>query len=160
VKKNYQTKVVPGATADEYVLPETVTVAMAELAGAVREGLLALAVGAGLQVMATLMAEDVTALCGPRGRHDPRRGAVRHGSEAGSVTLGGRRVPVRRPRVRTADGTGEVPVPAYGVFSSTRLLDELASAVMAKLSARRYRAGLEPVGADVEATAFARRGRR
>ena len=87
MKKNYQTKNGPRATTGEVVLPASVTLAMAELADSVREGLLALAVGAGLQVMATLMAEDVTALCGPKGRHDPDRRAVRHGSEAGSVTL-------------------------------------------------------------------------
>jgi putative transposase len=154
VKKNYQTKVAPGAITDELVLPATVTVAMAELAGAVREGLLALAVGAGLQVMQTLMAEDVAVLCGPKGRHDPDRSAVRHGTEAGSVVLGGRTVPVRRPRVRTADNTSEVLVPAYGLFSSSEVLDELAlERMMAKLSTRRYRAGLEPVGTDVEAAA-------
>jgi transposase-like protein len=154
VKKNYQTKSSSRATVDEIVLPATVTVAMAELAGAVREGLLALAVGAGLQVMATLMAEDVTAVCGPKGRHDADRVAVRHGSEAGSVVLGGRTVPVRRPRVRCVDGSAELAVPSYGVFSSTGLLDELAlERMMAKLSTRRYRAGLEPVGTDVEASA-------
>ena len=60
-----QTKDASRATTDELVLPATVTVAMAELAGAVREGLLALAVGAGLQVMQALMAEDVAAVCGP-----------------------------------------------------------------------------------------------
>ena len=61
-------------------MPETVSVAMAELAGELREGLLALAVGAGLQVMAAMMEDDVTALCGPKGRHDPDRAAVRHGT--------------------------------------------------------------------------------
>ena len=71
-----------------------------------REGLLALAVGAGLQVMQQLMEADVTAACGPRGRHDPDRTATRHGTERGSVTLGGRRVPVSRPRVRAVDGSG------------------------------------------------------
>ena len=79
---------------------------MADLAEALREGLLALAVGAGLQVMAAMMEEDVTGLCGPKGRHDPDRTAVRHGTEAGSVTLGGRRVPVRRPRVRSGGRRG------------------------------------------------------
>ena len=38
-----------------------------------REGLLALAVGVGPQVMAQLMEADVTAACGPRGKHDPDR---------------------------------------------------------------------------------------
>jgi hypothetical protein len=65
-----------------------------------------------------LMEADVTAACGSRGRHDPDRAATRHGSER-SVTLGGRRVSVVRPRVSAADGSVELQVPAYEVFSST-----------------------------------------
>jgi putative transposase len=135
-------------------LPEQVTVAVAELAGAAREGLLALAVGTGLQVLEALLAEDVVRLVGLRGRHNPDRTAVRHGSEAGRVTLGGRRVRVRRPRVRTADGADEVAVPSYQAFAATDLLDQLAvERMLAKLSTRRYPAGLEPVGSGVESTA-------
>ena len=90
--KKYQ-KNAPRTTAElRLALPESVSVAMSEIAGNVQEGLLALAVGTGLQVMAAMMAEDVTAACGPKGKHDPARTATRHGSEAGSVTLGGRRV--------------------------------------------------------------------
>jgi transposase-like protein len=104
--------------------------------------------------MGSLMEESVTALCGPKGKHDPGRSAVRHGAEDGSVTLGGRRVRVRRPRVRATDGSGELPVPAYDLFSSTEPLGQMAMAKMlAKLSTRRYRAGLEPVGTAVEAAA-------
>jgi putative transposase len=135
-------------------LPEQVTVAVAELAGAACEGLLALAVGTGLQVLEAMLAEDVDRLVGPKGRHNPARAAVRHGSEPGQVTLGGRRVRVRRPRVRTADGTRELPVPTYQAFSAIELLDQLAvERMLAKLSTRRYQAGLEPVGADVERAA-------
>ncbi len=153
MKKNYQTNAAPAAT-DDLAMPESVTVAMGELAETVREGLLALAVGAGLQVMQVMMAESVTAVCGPKGRHDVDRSAVRHGSEDGSVTLGGRRVPVRRPRVRSADGTAEVAVPAYDLFASTELLGAMAlQRMMAKLSTRRYSAGLEPVGSAVDAVA-------
>ena len=93
-------------------MPEQVSVAMGEIAADMREGLLALAVGAGLQVMAQLMEADVAAACGPRGKHDPQRAATRHGTEAGSVTLGGRRVPITRPRVRGTDGSGELGVRA------------------------------------------------
>ena len=42
-------------------MPEQVSVAMAEIAADMREGLLALAVGAGLQVMQQLMEADVAA---------------------------------------------------------------------------------------------------
>ncbi len=68
-------------------VPEHVSVAMGEIAADMQEGLLALAVGAGLQVMGALMDADVTALAGAKGKHNPERVAVRHGQEHGSVTL-------------------------------------------------------------------------
>jgi putative transposase len=151
VKKDYQKK---AASATMPVLPQAVTVTLAELADDVREGLLAMAVGTGLQVMAAMMSADVEAVCGPRGKHDPTRTAVRHGTEAGSVTLGGRRVPVTRPRMRSADGTGELAVASYDLFSSTEVLGRMAmERMLAGLSTRRYPLGLEPVGQRVEKTA-------
>src|SRR4029079_11903821 len=108
VKKSSQNQPVDATT---LAFPEHVSVAMAEIAEHLGEGLLALAVGAGLQVMQTLMDADVTALAGPKGRHDQGRIAVRHGREHGSVSLGGRRVPVTRPRVRAADGMTCRPAP-------------------------------------------------
>jgi putative transposase len=139
----------------ELTVPETVSVALAELAGEVREGLLALAVGTGLQVMAAMKA-DVTAKCGPRGKHDVDRVASRHGHGPGSVTLGGRRVAVQRPRMRASDGSGELPVPAYELFSSTEVLGRMAmERMLAGLSTRRYPVGLEPVGERVGAQASA-----
>jgi putative transposase len=144
------------ATADraQLQLPGQVRVAVAELASAAREGLLALAVGTGLQVLQAMLAEGVARLVGPKGRHNPGRAAVRHGSDPGQVTLGGRRVRIRRPRVRSADGARELPVPTYHAFAATALLDQLAvERMLAKLSCRRYWVGLEPVGTDVERAA-------
>ena len=153
MKKDYQMRNAAAATAVEAVMPDAVSVTLAELAGSLREGLLALAVGAGFQVMAAIIDDSVCGLAGPKGRHDPGRAAVRHGTEDGSVTLGGRRVSIRRPRVRTADKTAEVAVPAYELFSSSDVLTAMAlERMMARLSTRRYAAGLEPVGAAVEAT--------
>ena len=123
MKKDYQKK---AASATMPVLPQAVTVALAELAGDVQEGLLAMAVGTGLQVMAAMMGADLEVGCGPRGKNDPARTAVRHGSEAGSVTLGGRRVPVARPRMRAADGSGELAVASDELFSRTEVLGRMA----------------------------------
>src|SRR5438067_778691 len=107
-----------------------------------------------MQVMYAMMDADVTAVAGPKGVHDPDRVAVRHGHEDGSVTLGGRRVGVRRPRVRTADDSAEVAVPAYELFSGTEILGRMAlERMLAGLSTRRYGHGLEPVGEQVAATA-------
>ena len=150
MNKTYQKSVIDVPDALETAMPEHVNVAMAEIAGSMQEGLLALAVGAGLQVMAALMQADVTALAGVKGKHDIDRTAVRHGHEYGSVTLGGRRVPVERPRVRAADGSGELPVPSYELFSSTEILGRMAmEKMLAGLSTRRYPVGLEPVGEQV-----------
>ncbi len=148
---NYQRRLSKDTTRTPVSVPEQVTVAFGELSGQLAEGLLSLAVATGLQVMSQVMEAYVEALAGPRGRHDKGRTAVRHGSGAGSVTLGGRRVPVVRPRVRAADGSGELPVPAYDLFCSTELLSRLAmEKMLAGLSTRRYPVGLEPVGIEVE----------
>src|SRR3954453_10270338 len=151
VRKNYQNTEIETS---HPAVPERVSGALAELTGELREGLLALAVGAGMQVLAAMMEDDVTAACGPKGRHDPQRSATRHGHGAGSVTLGGRRVPVERPRMRAVDGSGELPVPAYELFSSTEVLGRMAlDRMLAGLSTRRYPVGLEPVGAPTETAA-------
>jgi putative transposase len=152
VSKKYQNSTSKNTAAGPVVtVPAEVTVALQELTAQVQEGLLSLAVATGLQVMASLMEADVAAVAGPRGKQNPDRAAVRHGSGPGSVTLGGRRVPIVRPRVRAADGSGELPVPSYALFSSTELLGRLAmEKMLAGLSTRRYPAGLEPVGAEVE----------
>jgi len=96
------------------------------------------------------MDEEVDEVVGPKGRHDADRAAVRHGSEAGQVTLGGRRVPVKRPRVRAADGSGEVEMATYAYFADR---DPLTAVVMeqmlAGVSTRRFSRTREPVGHDV-----------
>ena len=109
----------PDPLPGDVAVPEQVVVSMAEIAESAREGLLALAVGTGMQVMAAMFDEDAARLCGPEGKHNPGRAGYRHGAGAGSVTLGGRRLPVTRPRVRAADGSGELHLPSYDLFSST-----------------------------------------
>jgi putative transposase len=144
------------APAAEVAVPEQVIVSMAEIAESAKEGLLALAVSTGLQVMTAMFDEDVARLCGPGGKHNPDRAGYRHGTEGGSVTLGGRRVPVTRPRVRAADGTGELRLPSYDLFSGTEVLGRLAmERMLAGLSSRRYGRGLEPAGQQVEQAASA-----
>jgi transposase-like protein len=146
----------PDRLLGEIDVPEQVIVSMAEIAESAREGLLALAVGTGMQVMAAMFGEDAERLCGPDGKHNADREGYRHGTGSGSVTLGGRRVPVTRPRVRAADGSGELHLPSYDLFSSTEILSRMAlEKMLAGLSSRRYGHGLEPAGRAVEAAAAA-----
>jgi putative transposase len=156
MKKVSGPQVVTIAGASELPLPAEIQAALGELVGAAREGLLALSVGVGLTVVHQLMEREVTEVVGPKGQHDPDRTAKRHGHEDGSVTLGGRRVPVTRPRMRTADDEHELPVKTYEYFADR---DPLTRAVMdrmlAGVSTRKYQVVGEPVGEEVEQQASA-----
>jgi putative transposase len=128
---------------------------LARFAEHLREGLGAASTAVGPKVMAELMAAEVTDLAGPKGKHNPARVARRHGGQHGTVTLGGRRVPVRRPRVRTVgDDEHELPLESYATFTSADLLaDGVVARMLGGLSTRGDPAGLEPVGEAVEQTA-------
>lgn len=130
-------------------LPQEVSVALADIAGVAREGLLAVSVAAGMAVMAAMFEAEVTAVTGPKGRHNPDRVAVRHGTGKGSVTLGGRRVEVGRPRARTVDGH-EVPLQAYSAFARDDLLGQVVlERMLAGVATRRHARIAEPLGKDV-----------
>jgi hypothetical protein len=90
--------VVTAEDAVEEPLPARVQEALGQLVGAAKEGLLALSVAVGLGVLAELMEQEVDDVVGPKGKWNDEREAVRHGNEDGEVTLGGRRVAVKRQR--------------------------------------------------------------
>ncbi len=140
----------------ESPLPAKIQEALGELVGAAREGLLALSVGVGLGVVHELMELEVSEVVGPKGKHDPDRTAKRHGHEPSSMTLGGRRVPVRRPRMRSVDDEHELPVATYEYFADR---DPLTRAVMdrmlAGVSTRKFARVGESVGEKVEQSATA-----
>ncbi len=156
MKKVSAPKVVTALEASESPLPPQIQEALGELVGAAREGLLALSVGVGLGVVHELMELEVCEVVGPKGKHSPDRTAKRHGHEDGSMTLGGRRVAVSRPRMRTADDEHELPVESYGYFADR---DPLTRAVMdrmlAGVSTRKFARVGEPVGEEVEQSASA-----
>src|SRR3954447_19911349 len=99
---------------------------------------------------------EVAEVVGPKGKHNPDRTATRHGHEDGSMTLGGRRVVVRHPRVRSADDKHELPVQTYAFFADR---DPLTRAVMdrmlAGVSTRKFARVGEPVGLGVQTEASA-----
>jgi transposase-like protein len=134
-------------------LPEALSVALNDIAGVAKEGLLALSVATGLSVMQAMFEAEVTAVAGPKGKHDPARTAVRHGAGKGSVTLGGRRVPVARPRARTVDGH-EVPLQSYAHFAADDVLQQVVlERMLAGVATRRHARIAEPVGKAVSAGA-------
>jgi putative transposase len=139
---------------DEVVLPARVQEVLGELVGSAKEGLLALSVGVGVGVLAELLEEEVVEVVGAKGKHIADRVAVRHGHEVGEVTLGGRRISVERPRVRTADGAAEVRLATYEHFADRDLLSRVVlERMLAGVSTRRYQRTAEPVGSEIEQAA-------
>ena len=133
-------------------LPEEIALAMTDIAGAAREGLMAMSVAAGMAVMAAMFEAEITEACGPKGKHDANRAAVRHGPGRGSVTLGGRRVAVDRPRARTTDGH-EVPLGSYEHFAAEDMLTQVVmERMLAGVATRRHARTAEPVGEKVSGT--------
>lgn len=113
-----------------------------------RTELLELAVRSGMQVLEAMMEEDRTAVCGARYAHEPDRAASRAGSVASEVVLGGRKVAVRRPRVR-AEGH-EVSLPTFQVMAQTDPLNRrVVEQMLVGVTTRQYARSLEPIGEDM-----------
>lgn len=102
------------------------------------EGLLALSVQVGLEVLRQMLAVDVTALAGAKGRHNPDRSAYRHGTETTRVVMGGQKVSVKRPRVRSKEGS-ELQLPTLSVFQNEDPLNRaLLQRLLCGVSTRKY----------------------
>ena len=125
MKTNYQKKRRQTNRSEVSAAEAAVAASVADVMADRREGLLALAVQSGLGVMQAQFNQDVDRLCGLSGRHNSDQG-YRHGRRDGIVGLGGRRIPITRPRVRSADGSGELPVDSYEELRGTDLLGRMA----------------------------------
>lgn len=101
-------------------------------------------VSAGMSVLGAMLEEERERLCGPRYVHQPDRSATRAGHADGELAFGGRRVRVRRPRVRSVDGT-EVALETWQRFSDADPLTPRAVEQMVLgVSTRKYERSLEP----------------
>ena len=128
---------------------------LSALTGA-RESVMDLCIRTGLEVLDHMMEEDRVALCGPVGRHDPDRTAYRGGSAPGEITLGGRRVALRRPRVRTVEQS-ELAVPAYRWAADRDPLEEATwKAMVHGVATRRYESVQPALPAPIEGRAASR----
>jgi transposase-like protein len=131
-------------------LPLEATVALGDLASAVKDGLLGFCADVGLMVMCQVMEDELTRRIGPKHARVPGRTANWHGTTTGAVALGGRLLSVERPRGRTTDGH-EVELDSWAVFSSKDLLDQLtAERVLAGVATRRHADVSEPLTAAID----------
>jgi transposase-like protein len=113
-----------------------------------RAELMELAVASGLQVLTTMLEDDRTALCGPRYQHQAERTASRAGTVPSEVVLGGRKIAIRRPRVRH-DGT-EVPLPTFRLMAQEDpLTRRIVEQMLVGVATRQYARSLEPLPATI-----------
>ena len=114
-----------------------------------RTELFELAMRSGLKVFTAMLEEDRTAVCGPRYAHEPDRPASRAGTVRSEVVLGGRKVAIQRPRVRTADG--EVALPTFQTMARRDPLDRrVVEQMLVGVATRQYARSLEPITAEIE----------
>ena len=101
-----------------------------ELLALMQDSLESLAVELGLLVASDILEDEVARLCGARYQHQPGRTHTRYGRQGGVVTLAGQKLPIDRPRVRRADGGGEVPLETYARLHSP---DAMPQAVLRRM---------------------------
>ena len=113
-----------------------------------RSELMELAVASGLKVLTTMLEEDRTAIAGPRYQHQTERQASRAGTAPSEVTLGGRKVAIRRPRVRR--NGAEVPLPTFQLMASDDPLNRrIVEPMLVGVATRQYARSLEPLPATM-----------
>jgi putative transposase len=113
-----------------------------------RTELFELAIRSGLKVLEAMLEEDRTTLCGPRYAHQTERLASRAGTVPSEVVLGGRKVAIRRPRVRAADG--EVPLPTFQTLTETDPLERrVVEQMLVGVATRQYARSLDPLPSGV-----------
>lgn len=103
-----------------------------------------LCIEVGQQVFSALMEQDRReVLCGPKGRHDPERRATRAGSTSSDITLGGRRIPIRRLRAWSCEQE-ELALPSFAFAANRDPLDRhTMEAIACGVSTRKYGRSLE-----------------
>lgn len=125
-----------------------ISLPMREVLHDVERAFMGLCVDAGKRVLAAMMEADRETLCGPKGVPDENRSAVRGGTTASKVVLGGQRIAIKRPRVRAIDA-GELELPTFAWAADADPLDRATmKAVAAGVSTRRYATTVEQLPSE------------
>ena len=150
----------PDAAIELAGVPLQATVAMADVAAAMRDGLLAFSTAAGLVVMQQMLTEELTAIVGPKHAKLAERAGNWHGTTTGQVVLGSQKITVSRPRGRFVEG-GEVELATWETFASEDLLRQVVvERMLAGVATRRHVDVAELVGVEGKATSKSAVSRR
>ena len=112
---------------------------------------------AGTEVLMAMLEDDRTALCGPKHGQSEERENYRHGYDTGPLVLGGRKVPVRKPRARSVDGEKEIELPTWRQYSDEDpLTDRAIEQMLVGVTTRKYERSLEPLPEGLESQGTSR----
>ena len=139
--------------------PESRHLPLVDLLIDTRAELTELVVRSGMKVLEAMLEEDRTAVCGPRYEHQVNRDAMRAGTTASTVVLGGRKVHIRRPRFRA--GNNEVPLPTFEAMAHPDPLNRrIVEQMLLGVATRRYARSLEPLPTEIRSRGTSKSGRR
>ena len=113
-------------------LPESIEIPLRQIAQHITQGLHELTMQVGIAVLTAMMEAEVMALVGPKGKHLPseERTCYRHSYESGWVAMGGQKVHIERPRVRSRNPKGEIQLDTY-IWAQQE--DSISEAVLARI---------------------------
>lgn len=103
-----------------------------------REGLMELCLRCGAEAFNQMLLDEAEEKAGPKGKHNPARKAHHWGTAPSEVVLGGSKVAVERPRVRSTDGE-ELSLPSFEAASREEILEAtMMEAIICGVSSRSY----------------------
>lgn len=114
----------------------------------IRTGMMEFVMRAGIESVLELIEEEITGLCGERYRNIVGRTCYRWGAAETAMVMAGKKVMVKRGRVRHLDGQ-EVQLKSIAALQDTELLVERQlEQMLIGVSTRKYRRSLEALPGD------------
>lgn len=114
-----------------------------DLKAGLKEGLMSVCLRCGVEAFNQMMNDEAAVLAGPKGKQNSGRKAHHWGTTPAEVVLGGGKISVNRPRVRTTDQR-ELSLPSFRMAAREELLREtMMEGIICGLSTRSYGAFVE-----------------
>lgn len=128
----------------------TIRLSREEVERLINEELHRSAMSVGVMVISEMLEQEVNDLCGGHRKRNLGRTGYRYGKQSGYIVMGGQKVRIEKPRVRTIDGRREVPLAIYGRLQQAEVIDQtVARRLVRGVSCRNYRSVIEIIAGSV-----------
>jgi putative transposase len=128
----------------------TIQLDRGEIERLINEELHRSALSVGVAVISELLEFEVAEVCGERRKRSPQRQGHRYGRQSGTIVLGGQKVRIDKPRIRSIDGRREVQLALYNRLQQTNVIDKTVMRRLVRgVSCRNYRSVVETIAGSV-----------